>query len=99
MKKEYAEINRGFVVGFHERDDHRPPVLAGRKVVKVRDDDDVAFKTIPVNMGDEYKDEQFRAPTRPNPNLEPPPPTDREILEETRDAVNRILDILSPGPP
>jgi len=91
--REYAEVHRGFVVGFHKRDDTEVPQFMGRVAIRV---DKLRPKP---NVGDEYANGVFIAPTRPNPNLEPPPPTDREILEKTREAVDRILDLLRPGPP
>jgi len=96
--KEYAEISQGFVVGFHKRMDHRVPEFSGRIAIKVKDSDD-AFPDIPANIGDEFKNGQFISPTRPNPNLDPPPPTDRQIIEETLEIVKLILARLSPGPP
>jgi len=98
--KRYAEIHKGFVVGYHERDDHRVPEFAGSIAVKVEDEEDDDFPDVPSSIGDEYLNGQFIAPTRPNPNLEPPPLTDREVLDETRAAVDRIIEMLKrPGPP
>jgi len=96
--KEYAEISQGFVVGFHKRNDHRVPEFSGRFAVKIKDDDPT-FPDIPANIGDEYANGQFISPTRPNPNLDPPPPTDRAIIEETLEIVKLILARVTPGPP
>jgi len=88
----YAEVNNGFVVGFHERTDSRVPEFSPPRIaVKVTP----PFPTI----GDEYDGTFFFPPTRPNPNLLPPPETNREILEETRKLVEQILTKLTPGPP
>ena len=83
MAKEYAEIYRGFVVGKHLRDDARvPEFVPPRFAVKIRDEEDDDFDDITANIGDEFTRGRFRIPTRPNPNLEPPVSTDRELLEE-----------------
>jgi len=89
--RRYAEVKDGFVIGFHERNDKRIPEFSGRIAVLVK----VPFPSI----GDEYDGTTFFPPTRPNPNLAPPPETNREILEETRRLVEQILTQLTPGPP
>ena len=92
--RKYAEVMRGFVVGFHERDDlTRPLFQLPRFAIRID------MLANPPALHDEFDGRRFKAPTRENPNLLPPPPTDREILEETRAAVDRILDLLNPGPP
>ena len=92
--RKYAEIHRGFVVGFHDRPDERKPeFVAPRFVVRI---DDLPSEPA---IGDEWDGRRFTAPTRPNPNLDPPPPADREILEETRATVERILQLLQAQQP
>jgi len=89
----YAEIYKGFVVGFHERADLLRPEFVDRIAIRID------MLASPPAMGAEWTGRRFQSPSRPNPNLQPPPPTDREVLEETRAAVDRILDLLTPGPP
>ena len=92
--RKYAEINKGFVVGFHEREDKRVPEFLGRSAVRV--------DTLPNEpaIGDEhFGGTSFGPPARPNPNLDPPPETNREVLDEIRGTVNEILALLAPGPP
>jgi len=93
--REYAEVYRGFVVGFHKRSDMRRPEFSGRLAVRVD------MLVTPPEVGWYFDGRRFAAPdpaTQPrNSNLDPPPATDRQVLEETRDAVNRIIDWINTG--
>lgn len=95
--REYAEINAEFVVGFHKRDDDRVPEFVGRTAIRV---DELAIRP---EIGWFFDGRNFEAPdpnTQPhNVNLDPPPESEREIVEETREVVKRILALLQPGPP
>ena len=74
--RKYAEIFKGFVVAFAERDDEVRPEYAGsRSAIRI----DMLINQ-PV-AGDEWTGRRFQSPTRPNPNLAPPPPSDRQLLE------------------
>ena len=73
----YAEIYRSFVVGFHERNDMRRPEFEAPRIA-VR----VDMLTQQPSIGDEWTGRNFIVPSRPNPNLAPPPATDRELLEQ-----------------
>jgi len=81
--RKYAEVHQGFVIGFHERDDMRRPEFVGSIAVRID------MLNPQPSIGDEWDGRQFKAPTRPNPNLAPPPLTNRQLLE-------RILELLEP---
>lgn len=91
----YAEVYRGFVVDNNvRRDDDRVPEFSGRIAVRIDD-----LPTRP-SIGDEHLGgTNFSAPTRPNPNLDPPPKQEAEILEEIRGIVRRILRVVDPPGP
>jgi hypothetical protein len=90
--RKYAEVNKGFVVGFHKRSDKRiPEFVPPRFAIRV---DNISPQP---KVGDEY-DGRFGPPTKPNPNLEVPE-TNKEILEETRELVKELINILTPGGP
>jgi len=91
--RKYAEVHIGFVVGFHTREDERVPEFAGRSAIRV---DNLATEP---SIGDEWTGRDFISPTRPNPNLDPPLDSNREILEETRELVREILAALPGGSP
>jgi len=89
--RRYAEIYRKFIVGFHERDDTDRPKFADRVAIRVD-----MLATQP-QIGWYFDGRRFAAPGPDQPrnvNLDPPPPSDREVLEQTRTAVQRILAIL-----
>jgi len=92
--RKYAEIYNGFVIGKPERTDKRVPEFEPpRFAIRI---DDLAGEPA---IGDEhFGGTNFGAPTRPNPNLAPPPETNREILEETRELVQQVLALLPPRP-
>ena len=93
--RKYAEIYSGFIVGKHERSDKRVPEFEPPRFA-------VRIDNLPSEpaIGDEhFGGTSFGSPTRPNPNLIPPPPTDRALLEEIRTDVESILALLTPGPP
>ena len=82
--RKYAEIHTDFVVGFHERDDMRRPEFSGRIAIRV---DQLAEQP---QIGWHFDGRRFAAPGPGQPrnrNLDPPAPTDRQLLE-------RILAIL-----
>ncbi len=87
--REYAEIHAGFVVGIHERDDMRRPEFSGRTAIRID-----MLATQP-KIGWHFDGRRFFPPdptTQPrNRNLDPPPPTDRALLEQTRALVEQIL--------
>ena len=94
--RRYAEIYRSFVIGFHERDDMRRPEFVGNRIA-VRVDQ---LATQP-ELGWYFDGRRFFAPdaTQPrNVNLDPPPPSDRVLLEETREIVQQILAKLRQAP-
>ncbi len=95
--RKYAEIQAKFVVGFHERDDMRRPEFSGRIAIRVD------MLTTQPEIGWYFDGSRFFSPdpsTQPhNVNLDPPPPTDRALLEETRKLVEQILALVTPGPP
>jgi len=93
--RKYAEIYHGFVVGFHQRTDKLVPEFVPPRFA-VRID---RLPVVPVIGDEHFGGKSFGPPSRPNPNLAPPPETDREILEETRKLVEQILTLLTPGPP
>lgn len=95
--RKYAEIYRDFVVGFHERDDmRRPDFVRPRFAVRVDQ------LTTQPEIGWYFDGRRFTAPGPDQPhnvNLDPPPDTDRKVLEDTRTTVEAILALLQPGPP
>lgn len=92
--RKYAEVYQGFVVDNRlERSDKRVPEFESPRIA-------VRIDNLPSepSIGDEhFGGTNFGAPTRPNPNLVRRE-TDREILEEIKETVNKILLGL-PGPP
>jgi len=91
--RRYAEIYRNFVVGKHDRDDMSRPEFVGRIAIRIDQ------LTNQPKIGWHFDGRRFAAPAagQPrNPNLDSPRPSSRELLEETRDAVARILAILEP---
>ncbi len=92
--RKYAEIKAGFVVGIHARDDmHRPEFVWPKIAVRID-----MLSTQP-KIGWYFDGRRFASPGigQPrNPNLDPPPPSNRKLLEETRAAVARILELLEP---
>jgi len=95
-RRKYAEIMNGFVVDKIQRPDGDglvPEFVAPRFAIRI---DNLPSEP---EIGWEYDGINFFPPTRPNPNLIPPPPTDRDLLEEIRADISSILALLTPGPP
>jgi len=93
--RKYAEIINGFVVDNNVvRPDKRIPEYAPPRFA-------VRIDNLPSEpeIGWEYDGTDFFPPTRPNPNLTPPPPTNRELLLDIQATVNEILQKVTPGPP